>query len=114
MKKGLSIAPKHFQLVQKILQDYFSKPVKIWVFGSRATGKARKYSDLDLAIDAGRLLSLKELAALSYAFEESLLPYKVDIVDLKAINPAFRARIEADRISFELRSEQNQVNDDIY
>ena len=29
-----------------------------WVFGSRAAGRARPYSDLDLTVDAGRELTL--------------------------------------------------------
>ena len=51
------------------------------MFGSRATGRARRYSDLDLAIDAGRRLTLDEIAGLAEAFSDSDLPYKVDLAD---------------------------------
>jgi hypothetical protein len=34
------------------------------------------FSDLDLAIDAGRRLTLDEVASLAEAFSESDLPYK--------------------------------------
>ena len=69
-----------------------------WVFGSRATGRARPFSDLDLAIDAGRRLTLDELATLSEAFSESDLPYKVDVVDWQGIDERFRQMIMAERV----------------
>ena len=68
-----------------------------WVFGSRATGRARRYSDLDLAVDAGRPLTLDETARLSEAFRESDLPYRVDLADWQSIGDRFRQTIAADR-----------------
>jgi predicted nucleotidyltransferase len=64
------------------------------VLGSRATGGARLYSDLDLAIDAGRPLTLDEIARLSEAFRDSDLPYKVDVVDWHSIDERFRQTID--------------------
>jgi nucleotidyltransferase substrate binding protein (TIGR01987 family) len=51
------------------------------VFGSRADGTARRYSDIDLGF-AGEPLSAPRLALLAEAFEDSELPYRVDIVNL--------------------------------
>jgi predicted nucleotidyltransferase len=69
------------------------------VFGSRATGRARRYSDLDLAIDAGRPLTLDEIAGLTEAFSDSDLPYKVDIVDWRNIEDRWRQTIMAERVA---------------
>ncbi len=41
------------RLVLTILAANLPAGTAAWVFGSRATGRARRYSDLDLAIDAG-------------------------------------------------------------
>lgn len=49
--------------------------------------------DLDLAIDAGETLSIKELARIQYDFEESDLPWRVDVVDLNAVSDSFRKSI---------------------
>ena len=87
------------KLVWQILRANLPPAAKFWVFGSRATGRARRYSDLDLAIDAGRRLTLDELAGLSEAFSDSDLPYKVDIVDWQGIADGFRGIIAADRMS---------------
>ena len=69
------------------------------VFGSRATGRARRYSDLDLAIDAGRRLSLDELAGLAEALSDSDLPYMVDLIDWHNIDDHWRQTITAERVA---------------
>ena len=71
------------------------------MFGSRATGRARRYSDLDLVIDAGRRLTLNEIAALAEAFSDSDLPYKVDLVDWQAADNHWQEMIAAERISLD-------------
>jgi type I restriction enzyme S subunit len=77
-------------LVWQILRSNLPATAKVWVFGSRATGRARRYSDLDLAIDAGRPLTLDETGKLAETFDESDLPYRVDVVDWRAIDDRFR------------------------
>jgi predicted nucleotidyltransferase len=80
----------HRRLVLNIHRANLPGSAKAWVFGSRATGRARRYSDLDLAIDAGRRLTLDETARLGEAFSESDLPYRVDLVDWHDINDHWR------------------------
>jgi uncharacterized protein len=87
----------HCRLVRGILAAHLPEDSTAWVFGSRATGLARSLSDLDLAIDAGRRLSLDEIAGLVDAFAESDLPYKVDVVDWHGIDERFRQMITAER-----------------
>ena len=83
----------------EILCARLPQEIKAWVFGSRVTGRARRYSDLDLAIDAGRRLSLDELAVLAEAFSDSDLPYKVDLVDWQSADDRWREAIAAKGIS---------------
>ena len=90
---SLALAPEHLAAVRDILKSHLPPSTKIWVFGSRATGKAKPFSDLDLAIDTGHPLTLEEAAALRDAFSESDLPWKVDIVDTNAIDAGFRQQI---------------------
>lgn len=70
----------------------------VWAFGSRATGRAKQYSDLDLAINGLRPLGIDLTAQLAEAFAESDLPYKVDIVDWSTASEAFKKVIERDRV----------------
>ncbi len=94
---SLDITPPHLAIVRQILMAFAPKDATVWAFGSRARGNARATSDLDLAIDAGRPLTLSETAALSAAFEEAPLPYRVDLVDLQSISAEFKAIIERDK-----------------
>ena len=74
---------------------------EVWAFGSRYEGSAcsndaAHYSDLDLAIVTAdkRPLSMMELAKIQEAFDESELPYRVDILDYWGIQSEFRAVID--------------------
>jgi predicted nucleotidyltransferase len=70
------------------------------VFGSRATGRARKFSDLDLSVDIPGGIPEKVLLALKDDFEESNFPYLVDIVDYRRCERAFQRIIDGTKIPF--------------
>jgi predicted nucleotidyltransferase len=88
--RRIDLPAEQRRLVLQILRSNLPPAAQVWVFGSRATGRARRYSDLDLAIDAGRALTLDEAASLADAFSESDLSYRVDVVDWRAIDDRFR------------------------
>jgi predicted nucleotidyltransferase len=93
----LDLAGEDLRIVAQILLARVpDRPA--YVFGSRATGHARRRSDLDLAIGGTAPLTLRQRALLTDDFDESDLPIKVDVVDLNAISPEFRQRIERDFI----------------
>jgi type I restriction enzyme S subunit len=98
-RSPMDLAADHQRIVLEILRGYSPRGAKTWVFGSRATGRARRYSDLDLAIDAGRRLTLDEIAALAEAFSDSDLPYMVDLVDWHGLDIQWRESIATERIS---------------
>jgi len=68
---AVDLSADHRRLVLDILRANLPPKTKVWLFGSRATGRARPYSDLDLAIDVDRPMTLDELAILGEAFSES-------------------------------------------
>jgi len=68
--------------------------VEIRAFGSRVTGNARGYSDLDLVIVSQEKINRKSLYRLEEAFEESDLPFRVDVLDWRRISESFRKVIE--------------------
>jgi predicted nucleotidyltransferase len=63
-----------------------------------AKNTARKFSDLDLALEAPCPLSIQTLADLASDFEDFNLPYKVDLVDWRTASPAFKKIIATSRI----------------
>ena len=83
-------------IVRDVLRAHLPAGTQAYVFGSRAHGGARQYSDLDLALEWERPLGLEILSQIAEALSESDLPYKVDIVDLATVEPGFKTRILSD------------------
>ncbi|KAA6405077.1 nucleotidyltransferase family protein [Candidatus Tokpelaia sp.] len=96
--RRLAVRPEHRLIICAVLRAVLPEEAAVYVFGSRAGGTLKKAADLDLAIDAGRKLTLQEEIALSEKFEDSDLPYKVDIVDLCAVSAAFAKIIRTHNI----------------
>jgi predicted nucleotidyltransferase len=80
--------------VQRILSEHVPD-CEVRVFGSRIEGKAKRFSDLDLALVCDEKLEWRKIELLKDAFAASNLPMTVDVVDWHAISDEFRAIIEA-------------------
>jgi predicted nucleotidyltransferase len=98
---AIAVSPEHLRIVRAILSAHLPPKTKIHVFGSRAKGTPRPYSDLDLLIDAGRPLTLNESASLTEDFTESDLPWKVDIIDRHRTGADFLRIVEQDCVAFD-------------
>ncbi len=101
MTAQIDLRPQDRAIVQSILTANLPEHAEVWVFGSRASGTTRRSSDLDLAIDAGRALTRAELGALHDQFEDSDLPFTVDILDWRALHDDFRTAIANTRLKLE-------------
>ena len=66
------------------------------MFGSRARGDYKRYSDLDLAIRLAQPAPNKTWLEVQEQFSESRIPIKIDIVDLDKIETDFRQSIDAE------------------
>lgn len=89
----MDVTPQQEKTIRAILTEY-APDVEARVFGSRATHTAKKHSDLDLALVGDGAIEQSVVARLRLAFEESDLPFRVDIVDWNFITPEFRRIIE--------------------
>lgn len=66
------------------------KKDKVFIFGSRAIGDNRKFSDVDLGIISKRKLPSLLISDLEEALEESDIPYKVEVVDFSTVTKQFK------------------------
>jgi len=73
---------------------------RVYLFGSHATGRTHRLSDVDIAVEATRPLPAGLLARLREAFEESDLPMRVDVVDINETDESLRSRIRAEAIEW--------------
>lgn len=95
------IASNHLETVKVILLRHVPDR-EVWIFGSRATGTAKQFSDLDLAVIGTTPLTLSVRASLDNDFDESELPFKVDVVDWATTNDSFREIIRKTAIPLPL------------
>lgn len=90
----IDVSRRHLKAILAILKkripDY-----EVRVFGSRVNQKAKKYSDLDLAVVGKAKLPRTILYSLKDDFEESDLPFRVDILDWYLISENFKKIIQA-------------------
>jgi hypothetical protein len=93
----LDITEEDLAIVLDILEQHVPERA-VWAFGSRVTGRARPFSDLDLVLVDNTPLSFAQMADLVEAFDQSDLPFKVDIVDWARTDETFKEIIRKTKI----------------
>ena len=91
---------RHLDFVLSVLKRNISDvDAKFYIFGSRVKGTNKKYSDIDIAVDLnGKKLDISILGKIFLEFQDSTLPYEVDVVDLNSIDEKFRNLIKKDLV----------------
>ena len=101
--RPIDILPKDLEIVHAII-GRFVPGEEVRAFGSRASGNARRHSDLDLVIMTERPLDVVVLAKMTAAFSESPLPFKVDVLDWASLEENFRRLISEGSIVIQVSS----------
>ena len=96
MTDRLDLLPRHREQLEALLRRHLPG-VSVWAYGSRVRWNARPQSDLDLVAFAspeqrGAVSQLRE------AFEESSLPFSVDLLIWDDLPESFRRNIEAGHV----------------
>ena len=78
------------RIAREVLRDC---DADVYLFGSWASSTQRRTSDIDIAVDPHRPLPDGALSTLRERFEESRIPYRVDVVDLSEADPTFRRAV---------------------
>lgn len=94
MKFGLD--KRHLDFILQVLKDNIpQKEAKFYIFGSRAKENYKEYSDVDIAVKLpDKKLSADILGKILLEFNDSTLPYEVDVIDLNAIDEKFKSLIK--------------------
>jgi len=88
----IDLEPDELTVVRETLERHLPSR-EVWAYGSRVNGRRKPFSDLDLAVPGEVPLALAVLASLELDFEESDLPFKVDLIDLASASARFREHI---------------------
>ena len=90
------------QASQRLLQVLAAEPTvrQVWLYGSRAMGRQRQGSDIDLTL-VGEELSGDALLQLMQAIDDLLLPWSVDLSLHGQLDAEVRAHVE--RVGIRLR-----------
>ena len=91
MSLSMDLTTEQHRILLGLLGQYLAG-VSVWAFGSRVKGTARADSDLDLVVFSTpeQFSSVQELRE---AFDESSLPFSVDVLIWNDISESFRKNI---------------------
>ncbi len=89
----IDVLPEQLEEIRRILEEHVPD-CEVRAFGSRVTGGPKPWSDLDLAVAGQRELGFRRLGRLIEAFQESSLPFRVDVLDWREASTSFQAIID--------------------
>ena len=99
MSGNLHMTGEELQIVHDVLSRCLPSGYQTFAFGSRATGvRLKPWSDLDLSIEGPTPLSFEAQGLLRHAFDESLLAFKVDVVDRQSVSEEFGRIIDQSKV----------------
>lgn len=97
MKFGLT-AEQYFLINENIVAQARNFGAEVYCFGSRATQRHTRYSDLDLMIEGE--ISLLQIGAWQEWAQNSSLPIKIDLVRWNDFAESFKETYLAERILY--------------
>jgi predicted nucleotidyltransferase len=89
----INVAEHDLKTIMSLLEKHIPE-CEVRAFGSRVSWTSKEHSDLDLVVIGPAKLERSRVEELKEAFEESLLPFIVDVMDWHRISPEFQKNIE--------------------
>ena len=81
----------YIDIVKQIVLKHIPKDnFAVFLFGSRAVGNAKPLSDIDIGILGPEPLSTIIKGDLESDLEESIVPYKIDLIDFYKVDKDFK------------------------
>jgi type I restriction enzyme S subunit len=105
--KDIDLLPEQREEVKRLLKKYLPN-TEVWAYGSRVKFSAKPSSDLDLVVFSSTDQELK-VADLKEAFEESYLPFRIDLFVWKDLPESFQKNAKKQHIVLQENSESPPV-----
>jgi predicted nucleotidyltransferase len=99
MKYGLTKSEFTF-LLNALVLPLKALHARVFLFGSRATGKYQKFSDIDLLFveNPENKIQPSELYLILSKIEESAFPFKVDLVNYSELASSYKTTVDQQKI----------------
>ncbi|MEZ4743657.1 MAG: nucleotidyltransferase domain-containing protein [Bdellovibrionota bacterium] len=92
------LSQKSWELLLKLAIDPLKNHgAEVWIFGSRARGDYKKFSDIDILYELKQEQQTGFISLIKENLEESDLPIKVDLVDLKNLAKAYAVNVHKEK-----------------
>ncbi|WP_026702593.1 nucleotidyltransferase family protein [Salibacterium aidingense] len=86
------------KLKDLVIDQLSSEKVCVYLFGSWAREEEKKSSDIDIAIEPKKALDPIIWNKLLEEIEESIIPYKVDVIDVRYANPELVKKVKEEGV----------------
>ena len=93
MKTEIDINPRDKEILFSLF-DWYLPQIPVWAHGSRVTGGAEPWSDLDLVVFTEKK-NRCQLSLLKEALEESNLSFRVELLEWDSLPENFKSNIAA-------------------
>ncbi len=84
---------KSKKTIKKIILSNLPKNVEVYLFGSGVTKNHSYNSDIDVAIIPHSTFEERTINRIKDLIEESYVPFKVDIIDLRKVSDKFKEQV---------------------
>ncbi len=95
------LKPEELNKIRELFQEFFGDipKAKVFLFGSRAKGIQKSFSDIDIAIKAKSEKISQKISLFKEKWEKTKLPYKIDISNWKDIYKPYLPQVRKDKIT---------------
>ncbi len=104
VEQAIDLTAEHCKIVLQLLERYLPG-TPVWAYGSRVKWTSRPQSDLDLVVFATPE-QRRQVDDLREAFEESNLPFRVDLFVWDNMPDSFRKQIEAEHVALDEKDKE--------
>ncbi len=103
--RDIDLTPDQRDRILGLLKTHLPN-VAVWAYGSRVTRTTRRYSDLDMVVFASPDQK-RQVSDLREAYEESDLPFRVDVFVWDDVPESFQENIRAAHVVLTEKEERD-------
>lgn len=105
LDRTIDITFDQHKTILSLLKKYLPNTA-VWAYGSRVKWTSRPQSDLDMVV-ISTPEQTHQISSLREAFDESNLPFPVDLFDWNDVPETFRAEIEAEHVVLQKKEKRD-------